>query len=159
MKSEWSKHAHIMEESLFDSLHFFVLWSYSKHCEVNTNRENEIHVEIHICIENNDNNNINKNTTTTITNNYNNNSNNNNNNNFSNERQIHEDSAFRQTCVPSEDQIKPRKSRIFTGISKDAKFLYADKKTDQTAWMRRLIWVFVGRKCQKVCFSRCRPYG
>ena len=36
-------------------------------------------------------------------------------------------------------------------IAKDAKFLHADNEdSDQTARMRRLIWVFVGRTCQKV---------
>ena len=38
-------------------------------------------------------------------------------------------------------------------IAKDAKFLYADNEDyDQTARMRRLIWVFVGRTCKNVCF-------
>ena len=38
-------------------------------------------------------------------------------------------------------------------IAKDAKFLYADNEdSDQTARMRRLIWVFVGRTCEKVRF-------
>ena len=36
---------------------------------------------------------------------------------------------------------------------KDAKFLHADNEDyDQNARMRRLIWVFVGRTCQKVRF-------
>ena len=35
-------------------------------------------------------------------------------------------------------------------IAKDAKFLHADNEdSNQTARMRRLIWVFVGRMCQK----------
>ena len=42
-------------------------------------------------------------------------------------------------------------------IDKDAKFLYADiKDSDQTAWLRRLIWVFVQRSCNKVCFLTLR---
>ena len=38
-------------------------------------------------------------------------------------------------------------------IAKDAKILYADiEDSEQTARMRRLIWVFVRRTCQKVRF-------
>ena len=38
-------------------------------------------------------------------------------------------------------------------LAKGAKFLYADNEdSDQTAQMRRLIWVFVGRICQTVLF-------
>ena len=38
-------------------------------------------------------------------------------------------------------------------IAKDAKVLYVDYElSDQTAWMRGMIWVFVGRTCQKVHF-------
>ena len=37
-------------------------------------------------------------------------------------------------------------------VHKDS-FSHADNKdSDQTAWMRRLIWVFVGRTCQKVFY-------
>ena len=36
-------------------------------------------------------------------------------------------------------------------ICEYAKFLHADNEdSDQTAWMRSMIWVFVGRTCQKV---------
>ena len=43
-------------------------------------------------------------------------------------------------------------------IGKDAKFLHADNEdSDQTARMRRLIWVFVGHKCQKVRFPTLWP--
>ena len=39
-------------------------------------------------------------------------------------------------------------------IAKDAKFLHAyNENSVQTTWMRRLIWVFVRRICQKVRFS------
>ena len=39
-------------------------------------------------------------------------------------------------------------------LPKDAKFLHVDNKdSDQTVWMRRLIWVFVGSTCQRVHFS------
>ena len=42
-------------------------------------------------------------------------------------------------------------------IAKDAKFLHADNEdSNQTARMRRLIWVFVGRTCQKVRFLTLR---
>ena len=42
-------------------------------------------------------------------------------------------------------------------IAKDAKVLHADNEdSDQTAPMRSLIWVFVGRKCQKVRFLPLR---
>ena len=38
-------------------------------------------------------------------------------------------------------------------IAKDAKVLHADNEdSDQTGRMRRLIYVFVGRTCQKVRF-------
>ena len=45
-------------------------------------------------------------------------------------------------------------------IAKNAKFLHADNKdSDQTAWMRRLIWVLVGRTCQKIPFRMlCLTY-
>ena len=43
--------------------------------------------------------------------------------------------------------------------AKDAKFLHADNEnSDLTARRRRLIWVFVGRTYQKVCFPRLRQY-
>ena len=45
--------------------------------------------------------------------------------------------------------------RIFTGrITKDAKFLhvYKEGSADQTAQMRRLIGVFLGRTCPKINF-------
>ena len=36
-------------------------------------------------------------------------------------------------------------------IAKDAKFLQADNEdSDQTVRMHRLVWVFAGRKCQKL---------
>ena len=42
-------------------------------------------------------------------------------------------------------------------IAKDAKFLHADNEdSNQTARMRRLIWVFVGRTWQKVRFLNLR---
>ena len=42
-------------------------------------------------------------------------------------------------------------------IAKYAKCLNADKEDSyQTAWMRRLIWVFVERTCQKVHFLTLR---
>ena len=44
-------------------------------------------------------------------------------------------------------------------IAKDARFLHADNEdSDQTAQMRRLIWVFVGRTCQKVHFLKLRHF-
>ena len=42
-------------------------------------------------------------------------------------------------------------------IVKVAKFCHADNEDlDQTARMRRLIWVYVGLVCQKVCFPTFR---
>ena len=42
-------------------------------------------------------------------------------------------------------------------IAKGAKFLHADNEdSDQTARLRRLIWVFVGRTCEKVRFLTLR---
>ena len=42
-------------------------------------------------------------------------------------------------------------------IVNDSKFLHADNEdSDQTARMRRLIWVFVGCTCQKVGFRTLR---
>ena len=42
-------------------------------------------------------------------------------------------------------------------IAMDAKLLHADNEnSDQTEWMRRLIWVIVGRTCQKVRFPILR---
>ena len=42
-------------------------------------------------------------------------------------------------------------------IAKNAKFLYADNKnSDQTARIRRLLWVFVGRTCPKLRFPTLR---
>ena len=42
-------------------------------------------------------------------------------------------------------------------IANNAKFLHADNENcDQTAPMRRLIWVFVGRTCQKIHFLSLR---
>ena len=39
-------------------------------------------------------------------------------------------------------------------IAKAVKFLHADNEGfEQTAWIRRLIWVFVRRTCQKIRFS------
>ena len=37
-------------------------------------------------------------------------------------------------------------------IANNVKCRHTDKDTDQTARMHRLIWVFVWRMCQKVCF-------
>ena len=38
-------------------------------------------------------------------------------------------------------------------ITKDAMFLQADNEnSDETSWVRRIIWVCVGRTCQKVHF-------
>ena len=37
-------------------------------------------------------------------------------------------------------------------IAKKGNFLHADNETDQTARIRRLIWIFVGRTSQKVHF-------
>ena len=45
----------------------------------------------------------------------------------------------------------------FSWIAEEIKFLHADNEdSDQTARMRRLIWVFVGRTCQKVRFLTVR---
>ena len=42
-------------------------------------------------------------------------------------------------------------------IAEDAKFLHTNNDdSDQTAWIRRLIWVFVGRTCQMVRFLTLR---
>ena len=41
-------------------------------------------------------------------------------------------------------------------IAKDAKCFMRTSKTDQTARMRRLIWVFVWRSCQNVSFLTIR---
>ena len=44
----------------------------------------------------------------------------------------------------------------FFWIAKDAKFLHAENEdSDQTARMRRLIWVFVWRICKLDVFWRC----
>ena len=64
--------------------------------------------------------------------------------------------AYHQTYAPSENSDQSARSESSLGtfwIAKDAKFLHADNEdSDQTAWMRRLIWVFVGRTCQQVRF-------
>ena len=40
-------------------------------------------------------------------------------------------------------------------IAHDVKFPHVDNKdSDQTAWLGRLIWVFIGRTCQKVHFLK-----
>ena len=53
--------------------------------------------------------------------------------------------------------VWPESSLGAVGTTKDAKFLYADNEdSDQTARMRRLIWVFVGRTYQKVRFLTLR---
>ena len=45
-------------------------------------------------------------------------------------------------------------------IAKDAKFLHANNKdSEQTAWMRRLIVVSVGRRCREVCFLLTWIFG
>ena len=42
-------------------------------------------------------------------------------------------------------------------LAKDVAFLHADNEaSDQTAQMRRLIWIFFGRMCQKVRFLKLR---
>ena len=42
-------------------------------------------------------------------------------------------------------------------LAKDAKFLHADNEdSNQTARMRSLVWVFVGRTCQKMFFLQLR---
>ena len=60
---------------------------------------------------------------------------------------------------PAKIQTSLRMRGIFTErswIAKDAKFRYADNEdSDQTARMRRLIWVFDLRTCRKYVFSRC----
>ena len=64
------------------------------------------------------------------------------------------------TCSLSKDSDQPMQShsliRIFTRafwIAKDAKFLHADNDdSEQTARIRGLIRIFVGRTCQKVIF-------
>ena len=44
-------------------------------------------------------------------------------------------------------------------IAKNANFLHVDKEdSDQTARMRRLIWVFIGHTFQKVRFLTMGPY-
>ena len=65
---------------------------------------------------------------------------------------------------PAKIQIRLRIRAVWSKSSlgafretKDAKFLHADNKnSDQRAQMRRLIWVFVGRMCQKMRFSSLR---
>ena len=42
-------------------------------------------------------------------------------------------------------------------IVKDTKFLHAGNKySEQTAQMYRLVWVYIGRTCQKLCFLTIR---
>ena len=68
------------------------------------------------------------------------------------------------TLAPCEDSDQPAHShrliRIFTGvfgIAKDSKFLHADNEdSNQTARMRRLIWICVGCTCLKVRFHMLR---
>ena len=65
------------------------------------------------------------------------------------------------TCAPSENHqisLRFRKSESLLGlfwIAKDATFLNEDNEgSDQTARMRRLIWIFVEHTCKK---ERFRP--
>ena len=59
---------------------------------------------------------------------------------------------------PAQIQIRLRIRAVWSepslgafGIAKDERFRHADNEdSDQTARMRRLIWVFDGRTCQKV---------
>ena len=47
--------------------------------------------------------------------------------------------------------VRPESSLGAIWIAKDATSLHADKEdSDQTARMRRLIWVFIGRTCNKI---------
>ena len=66
--------------------------------------------------------------------------------------------------LPAKIQISLRIRAVWSesslgafSIAKDTKFLHADNEdSDQTARMRRLIWVFFGRTCQKVRFLTLR---
>ena len=57
-----------------------------------------------------------------------------------------------RTCAPSEDSDQPAQLRslirIFTGRILGCNVSYED--SHQTAWMRRLIWVYVRRTCSHV---------
>ena len=63
---------------------------------------------------------------------------------------------YMRTCALSEDSDQTVRTESSLGafwIAKDAKFLHADNQySGQTARMRRVSWVYVGRKCQKVLF-------
>ena len=67
---------------------------------------------------------------------------------------------YLRTCAPSEDSDQTAHAESSLGailIVKDAKFLQADnKRSDQTARMRRLNWVYVVRTYQKVHFLTLR---
>ena len=62
-----------------------------------------------------------------------------------------------QTLRPAKIQIIllrtwTESSLCVFGIAEDAMFLHADNgDSDQTTWMCRQIWAFIGCTCQKVC--------
>ena len=66
--------------------------------------------------------------------------------------------------LPAKIQISLRRRAVWSEsslgafwIANDAKFLQTDNEdSNQTARMRRLIWIFVGRTCQKVRFLTMR---
>ena len=68
--------------------------------------------------------------------------------------------TYFRTCAPSENWDKPAHCAVWSEsfhdtfcLAKGAKFLHADNwDWSETAWMRMLIWVFVGHTCQKVFF-------
>ena len=60
---------------------------------------------------------------------------------------------FGSACAFAQSDQNPYCAYIVFWIAKDAKFLHVyNEDSDQTARMRRLIWVFVGRTSKKVRF-------
>ena len=68
--------------------------------------------------------------------------------------------TYLRSYAPGKDSDQPAHTEALLGafwIDKEAKFHLADNKdSDQTAWMRSLIRVFVGRTCKKVRFLTLR---
>ena len=61
---------------------------------------------------------------------------------------------FRSACAFAQSDQNLHCAHFW--LAKTEKILHADNKdSNQTARTRRLIWVFVGRTCQRYLFSRC----
>ena len=75
----------------------------------------------------------------------------------------HSRETYLRTCAPSEDSDQTAHSRSVIRIfprrifdSQECSFVMRTKKTEHTARMRGLSWVFVGRTYSKVCFLTLR---